>query len=351
MKDNALPARIGPLRVSRIWGRRRLDPLYDTIEELPEPVGEVWLTGSSCAFTDGRFAGRTLGEAWREMPKEWRGSRLTQLMEFPILAKFLFPELSLSIQVHPDDSYAAQHETAAGGHGKTEMWYVVAAESHAEVMVGLEEGVNEASFRQAIGDGTVEQALRRISVGEADAIFLPAGTVHAIRPGQVLCEIQQYSDITYRIFDYNRRDAQGNARELHVAKALDVVRFDMSTAGKTRPLVRHRGPVEVTYLTACRHFATERWRFTEAFDLTPSREHFDLLIFIEGEGEMVLAESQRTFHAGEAWFIPAEVAGCRIEPAGKTTLLRAYVPDLAALKRSLHQQGVNTQEMAGFLFE
>ena len=351
MNGDRLPARIEPLRVARMWGRRWLNPLYATTEELPEPVGEVWLTGRSCGFLEGRFAGRTLGQAWREMPQQWRGSRLSDEREFPILAKFLFPELSLSIQVHPDDSYAAQHETSAGGRGKTEMWYVVAADSHAAVLVGLGEGVDEASFRQAIGAGTVEQLLRRLPVSKADTIFLPAGTVHAIGPGQVLCEIQEYSDITYRIFDYNRRDAHGSLRELHVAKALDVVRFGPSQAGKTRPVVRHRGPVEATYLAACRHFAAERWRFAEPFDLTPSREHFDLLIFIAGEGEIVAGEDWREFHHGEAWFIPADVAACRFQPAVDTTLLRAYVPNLDTLKQNLRHQGVTSQEMAGFLFE
>lgn len=351
MKDDVLPARLEPLRVARIWGRRRLDPLYATREELPGPIGEVWLTGRSCPFTEGRFAERTLGDAWREMPTQWRGSRLADEPEFPILAKFLFPEHSLSVQVHPDDSYAAQHETAAGRRGKTEMWYVVAAKPGAEVMAGFEEGVDEASLRQAIDAGTVEKALRRLPVNEADTIYLPAGTVHAIGPGQVLCEIQEYSDITYRIFDYNRRDAHGNTRELHVAKALDVVRFGPSAAGKTRPAVQHRGPVEVTCLAACRHFAAERWRFAEPFNLTPSREHFDLLIFISGEGEVVVGDNRREFHPGEAWFIPAEVAGCRLEPSAATTLLRAYVPDLAALRSSLSGQGVTREEMAGFVFE
>ncbi|HVB34428.1 MAG TPA: class I mannose-6-phosphate isomerase [Patescibacteria group bacterium] len=351
MSDERLPARIEPRQVPRIWGRRWLDPLYPATEELSEPVGEVWLTGRDCRLLEGRFAGRTLGEAWREMPAEWRGTRLAGEREFPILTKFLFPELSLSIQVHPGDSYAAKYETAAGGRGKTEMWYVVAAEPHAEVMVGLEAGVDEASFRQAIGAGTLKRALRRLPTSEGETIYLPAGTVHSIGPGQVLCEVQEYSDLTYRIFDYNRTDASGKPRELHVAKALDVIRFGDSTAGKTRPVMRNRGPVEVSYLAACRHFAAERWRFAEPFDLIPAKEHFDLLIFIAGEAEVVAGESRRRFHRGEVWFVPAGLAGCRLEPAADTTLLRVYLPDLASLKRNLDRDGMTREEMAGFLFE
>ncbi|HVC00535.1 MAG TPA: class I mannose-6-phosphate isomerase [Candidatus Dormibacteraeota bacterium] len=351
MRGDALPARIEPRQVPRIWGRRRLDPVYPATDELPEPVGEVWLTGRDCRFLEGRFAGKTLGEAWRTMPIGWRGTRLAGEREFPILAKFLFPELSLSVQVHPDGSYAARHEAAAGGRGKTEMWYVVAAEPQAAVMVGLEEGMDKASFRQAIEAGTAEQTLNKLPVSEGETIYLPSGTVHAIGPGQVLCEIQEYSDLTYRVFDYNRVDAQGNPRELHVEKALDVIQFGGSSGGKTRPVVRNRGPVEVTYLAACRHFAAERWRFVEPFDLPPAKEHFDLLIFIGGEGELVAGENRREFHHGEVWFVPADSDGCRLEPRVDTTLLRAYLPDLASLKRSLREDNVTPQEMAGFFFE
>lgn len=351
MTDDRFPARIEPRHVPRIWGRRRLDPLYPASEELAEPVGEVWLTGSKCRFLDGRFAGRTLGEAWREMPEEWRGTRLAREPEFPILTKFLFPELGLSIQVHPDDPYAAIHETAAGGRGKTEMWYVVAAEPRAEVLVGLEEDVDENAFRQAIDAGTVERALRRLPTSEGETIYSPAGTVHSIGPGQVLFEVQEYSDLTYRIFDYNRTDASGKPRELHVAKALDVIRFGDSRAGKTRSAARKIGPAEVTYLAACRHFAAERWRFAEPIDLVPAREHFDLLIFIGGEGEVVTGENRRRFHPGEVWFVPADVESSRLEPAAETTLLCTYLPDLASLRRDLRQGGMTEEETAGFLFE
>lgn len=351
MRDEKLPAKIEPRQVPRIWGRRRLDPLYPTAEELPEPIGEVWLTGRDCRFVDGRFAARTLAEAWREMPKEWKGTRLTNEREFPILAKFLFPQTSLSIQVHPDDAYAARHEAAAGGRGKAEMWHVVAADPSAELMVGLNDGANQELLRRAIEGGTVEQFLRRLSAREGETVYLPAGTIHAIGPGQVLCEIQEYCDITYRIFDYNRTDAHGKRRELHVAKALDVARFGASPAGKTRPVVRHDGSVEVTHLAACRYFAAERWRFNEPFDLKPSKEHFDLLVFIGGKGKVVAGGTAKQFDRGDAWFIPADVDPCWLEPVGETTVLRAYLPDLASLKRSLSQDGLTHEEMAGFLFE
>src|SRR5580658_5993956 len=128
---------------------------------------------------------------------------------FPLLVKFLFPEDKLSVQVHPDDDYAARHEPAAGGRGKTEMWYAMRAREGSEVMVGLKAGVDREKFRRAIADGSAEECLRHITLRAGEAIFVPAGTAHTIGAGFVLCEIQEHSDVTYRVYDYNRRDAKG----------------------------------------------------------------------------------------------------------------------------------------------
>ena len=122
------PVRLEPLFVPRIWGARNLAPLFPDKQSLPEPIGEVWLTGNDCRFADGPFAGEKLGEAWPRMGDDWSGRNVSREKPFPLLAKFIFPEEKLSVQVHPDDDYARQNETAAGGVGKTEMWYVVSAD-------------------------------------------------------------------------------------------------------------------------------------------------------------------------------------------------------------------------------
>lgn len=350
MNAKPIPCRIEPRMVSRIWGRRWLDPVYTAAEELAEPVGEAWLTGEDCTFADGPFAGESLGRAWSRMGREWKGKRLEAETKFPLLAKFLFPETALSIQVHPDDAYAAHNEAAAGGRGKTEMWYAVATEAGAEVMVGFQPGVDEKAVRRSIADGSIESCLRRIEVAAGDAIYVPAGTVHTIGPGQILCEIQEPCDLTYRLFDYNRTDERGNRRELHVDKGLAVIRLDEQHAGKTRLLTQHVGPVELTYLAACRHFSVERWRFAESIELASSIEHFDLLIVLEGRGEVIVGEERRDFQHGEAWLVPADFGGFRLAPAVQTTLLRSYVPDVNTLARSLLREGVTREQMAGFLF-
>jgi mannose-6-phosphate isomerase len=348
MKAQPMPSRLEPLLVRRIWGRLWLDPLYAASQELAEPVGEVWLTGEDCRFADGPFAGKPLGQAWREMSREWKGTRFERTDTFPLLVKFLFPDLALSIQVHPDDEYAAQHESGAGG--KTEMWYAVAAEAGAEVLVGFKPGVDEKTVRRSIVDDSIENCLQRLPVSTGDTVYVPAGTVHAIGPGQIFCEIQESSDVTYRLFDYNRTDARGNRRELHVEKALDVIRFDQPGAGKTRALVQNVGPIELSYLAACRYFATERWRFVEPIELASSEDHFDLLIFLSGRGEIVVGEERREFQHGETWFVPAKFPGFRLAPATDVTLLRTYVPDIDALARNLLREGVTREQLSGFLF-
>ena len=191
-----------------------MTPLYPQKAALAEPIGEVWLTGNDCQFADGPFAGKKLAEAWPSMPAEWAGTQMNQRDAFPLLVKFLFPEQWLSVQVHPTDEYAREYEAAAGGAGKTEMWYALSARKGSSVFVGLKPQITPEEFRRRIKDGAVEECLERIPVSAGDSIFVPAGTVHTIGPGMVLCEIQENSNITYRVFDYHRKDTSGKPRAL-----------------------------------------------------------------------------------------------------------------------------------------
>ncbi len=324
-----VPLLLEPRFVPRIWGARSLEPLFPEHQNLAEPIGEVWLTGEECRFASGPFAQRTLGEAWREFPAEWRGLRLADVFRFPLLVKFLFPQEKLSIQVHPDDSYARQHSrSAAADRGKTEMWYAITAREGAGVLVGLKPGVTAASFRRSITDSTLEDLLERIPVAAGDAIFVPAGTVHTIGPGVVLCEIQEYSDITYRVFDYNRLTAEGKPRELHVEQALEVINFGEQSGGKLSPLRIHRGSVTETYFVACRYFATEKWEFAERIAAVTSPEHFDLLIFLSGSGEIESRGDFAGYAPAQVWLLPASLGAYHLVPSEPTSLLRTYVPEI-----------------------
>jgi mannose-6-phosphate isomerase len=338
------PARLDPCRVPRIWGVHSLQPFFPDAPGAAEPVGEVWLTGDACRFANGPYAGQTLGEAWPRMPTEWTGTRIASTSaahaRIPLLAKFIFPADKLSVQVHPDDAYAQEHEQAAGGVGKTEMWYVAKASAGATIRVGLRSNVTRESFARSIDAGTAEDCLQPIAVRAGDTIFIPAGTAHSIGPGVVLYEMQQHSDLTYRVFDYNRVGADGKTRELHVKKAMDVLRFDapISTdarAGRVVPIALSGGPdAERLLLVACRYFAVERWEFARPVTLETSPERFELLTSLRGTGRIAV-NHEFTYAPGQAWLVPAALGSYTLEPTEPTTLLRSYVPNLEALEQEL----------------
>jgi mannose-6-phosphate isomerase len=336
------PARLAPIFVARIWGSRDLSPLFPEHAHETDPIGEVWLTGDECKFATGEFAGRTLGEVWPSLPVEWTGTLLRGLPRIPLLVKFIFPEDKLSVQVHPDDAYAEQHEAATGGVGKTEMWYVVTAREGAAVRVGLRPNVTREAFQRAILDGTAENCLESVAVRAGDAVFVPAGTAHTICPGMVLCEIQQHSDITYRVFDYNRVGADGKPRALHIRQALEVMRFgeNATEGGLCHPIRITRTAVSETLYAACRYFATERWEFRERVAAVTSPEHFDLLVFLAGEGRIEFPGGAESYEPAQVWLLPAALGAYQIEPDTPATLLRTYVPDLNEFVQRLTDERV-----------
>lgn len=324
------PVRLEPLFVPRIWGTRSLAPLFPEKTSLAEPIGEVWLTGDNCRFADGPFAGERLGDVWPRMGEEWAG-RLASCHpnKFPVLAKFLFPEDKLSVQVHPDDDYASRHEVAAGGTGKTEMWYVVSARPGAEVRVGLKREVDPGEFRRAIAEGTAEELVERIPVQTGDAIFVPAGTAHTIGPGMVLFEIQQNSDITYRVHDFGRLDARGKPRELHIEKALDVIRFGDQRGGKASPRRGQHGREESTLLVECPYFTVVKREF-EGLVHTQSSGKLELLVFLEGSGSLSThpGETSIGYSRAQTWLVPCALRQMELAPKEPTKMLRVTAPTL-----------------------
>jgi mannose-6-phosphate isomerase len=212
-------------------------------------------------------------------------------------------------------------------------------------LVGLKPSVTREDFKRAIADGSAENCLQHVPLRAGDAIFVPAGTAHTIGPGLVLCEIQQNSDITYRVFDYNRRDAQGQARDLHIDKALEVMRFGKQSGGKIDPIRVMEAGVEKTYLASSRYFETARWEFSEPVALASSPSRFELLIFLGGSGTIRGGGGTAAYGPAQVWLIPAALGEFQIAPAAGTTLLRTYVPrhpgEFAA---SLAERGVKEAE-------
>jgi mannose-6-phosphate isomerase len=332
-------SRLAPFFVPRIWGARTLEPLF-SIPAGPEPIGEAWMTGEESVFASGPFAGQPLGKIWPLLPPEWTGTRIGNAQRIPLLIKFLFPEDKLSVQVHPSDEYARAHESGPAPVGKTEMWYAIQARSGAQIGLGLLPGVTREIFQRSIEESSVEGALQQISVRPDDAYFVPSGTPHMIGPGMVLCEIQQHSDITYRVFDFNRRQADGTLRPLHIRQALDVLNFGKSSGGQIEPVRVQQGPLAKTYLAACSYFATEKWEFSTPVAGATSSDRFELLIFLSGRGAIESSGESAPFGPAEVWLIPSTLGAYRLIPDSATTLLRTYVPDLQTFARQLAAENI-----------
>lgn len=339
-------SRLEPIFSPRLWGQRSLSPWYPDKVNLPEPIGEAWVTAFESRVTNGPFAGKTLREAWKAMPAEWRGTRHCLLPEFPVLIKFIFPNDKLSIQVHPDDAYAAKHEQAAGGRGKTEMWHLVCAERGAEILFGLKPGVNREQFLRALQANTAEQLLEHVPVQTGDTYFVPAGTQHAMGAGLVVCEVQEYSDLTYRVYDFGRVDASGKPRELHVQRAMEVTNFDGTRGGKLAPLALHSPDASKHLLAACEYFATERWDCTKTAPIESDAGEFQLFVILSGSGAFYDSERQYAFRAGEAWFFPANLSTVLLQPDRTCSVLRVTVPDPNELRKQLRNQGFDEAAIA-----
>jgi mannose-6-phosphate isomerase len=213
------PIELRPIVQERIWGVEEL-PAWYAQPEAGKRIGEVWLTAESCVAADGSWQGKSLAEMAKLHPEAMGGA------EFPLLIKVLLPREKLSVQVHPND---AEAQAMGLPRGKSECWYVLSAESGATVAVGFREEISSEQIREAIANGTLEDKLKYLPVKAGDMVYVDAGTVHAIGPGMVVLETQQYSDVTYRLYDY------GRPRELHVDAGLAVSKTK-TAAGLVEPV-------------------------------------------------------------------------------------------------------------------
>jgi mannose-6-phosphate isomerase len=336
----------------RIWGARSLAPIYPDKTNLHEPIGEAWLTGPECKIETGSLTG-PLNQAWQKMPHEWRGTDFTSQRasrEFPLLVKFLFPTDQLSIQVHPDDAYARQNE-APDAVGKTEMWHVVSAEPGATLLLGLVPEVDRGEFQSAIKQGGLEKFFQRLPVSPGDIFYVPSGTPHTIGAGMILCEVQQNSDLTYRLYDFHRLDAKGNPRDLHIQKGMAVIDFAHRKGGKVTPVALPSANHAKTYLLlACSYFASERWDFSAQHHANSDPARFELLVILNGRGNIQWSGGSCSYQQGECWFIPANLGEFSLFPESPTSILRTYVPNISAIRDQLSRYGLPNSAIKQVLF-
>ncbi len=315
-----------------IWGGRGLE--RENWKQLPEGhclVGEAWETELNTVVLNGAYAGRTLGTVVDELDVKLLGKQAISVFgkRFPLLAKFIDANAQLSVQVHPNDDYARVHE--GGKLGKTEFWYILAAEPGATVVHGFRGPTSREAVRQAIEDVTLDQLLHEETVSAGDVIYVPAGTVHAIGSGVLLYELQEYSDVTYRMYDYGRLTASGKPRELHIERSLDVARYTASAQVKAHPVILPgtQGNEE-RCLVACRYFVTRELQLKPYSAVHGRTENSCVILTSVGAEARVsygdeLAE-QVSLQRGETVVLPAALGDYRIHGSG--TLLRSYVPDV-----------------------
>jgi mannose-6-phosphate isomerase len=266
------PVSLRPIFSERVWGVETL-PKWYAQPEAGKPVGEAWLTAETCVVDAGEFEGVSLAEMTRRFPEAFAGG---DSAEFPLLVKTLFPREKLSVQVHPNDAQAG----ALGlGRGKTECWYVLSAEPGAELALGFREEISAEEIRAAIANGTLEEKLNYLPVKTGDMVFVDAGTVHSIGPGMVILETQEYSDITYRLYDF------GRPRELHVDAGLAVTRTS-SSAGLVAPVAMDG----FTRLVASDYFVVDRFATRNAGVALSASGKMQML-FALGEGVSVEGET------------------------------------------------------------
>ena len=347
---NPEPFRIEPTFSPRLWGSRALAPLFPEKANLSEPIGEAWLSDVNCRIATGSFSGISLKDAWREMPAEWRGTIFAQAGSFPLLAKFIFPKDKLSIQVHPDDAYAAAHEQAAGGRGKTEMWHIVSAMPDASLLLGLKPGTTREVFLANLENKTLENLLQRHRVAAGDTFFVSPGTQHTIGPNMVVFEAQEYSDLTYRVYDYGRKDPSGKPRELHLDKALAVTNFAGGIIEKVPSLALPTQRGTRSLLAACKYFATERAEYAGLCDCSTSKARFELLVVLQGSGEIRWTGGEAQYAPGHCWFIPANLDVFVIQPLRESSIIRTYVPDLPASKKRWQESGISADAISRTVF-
>jgi len=307
------PIKVIPAFKDYIWGGQKLRTVYGKHTDL-SPLAESWELSchpdglSTVAGSNGKTLDRYIAENPGCLGTGYDST------ELPILIKLIDAKSDLSVQVHPSDEYALSHE---GEYGKTEMWYVLDCEENASLFYGFERPVTKEEYAAAIRDGRLTDILHRVQVKPGDVFFIPAGTVHAIGAGILICEIQQNSNTTYRVYDYNRRDKDGNLRPLHVEKALEV-----SCTQPSPPLPAMNDGVDVL-LASCEYFHVRRLRVSDAYTLDVTTDSFVSLVVTGGEGRLVFDGGEMTFVKGDSLFIPAQNG--RITVEGSCELIHSTV--------------------------
>ena len=322
MKNNLYPFKFKPVYKDYPWGGSRIPETYR--RDVPPGIyAESWEIADHddgmSIVSNGSLAGQTLREILQAKPSGIMGTHVTGT-QFPLLIKLIDSKQKLSVQVHPNDETAAQY----GGEAKTEMWYLL-GDNHTQVYCGLNEGVTKESFQQAVADGTSGGTMRPVPVEKDSAVFVRGGRVHAIDEDCLILEIQQNSNTTYRIYDWDRMGNDGKPRELHIDRAIEVINWN----DRENPLIEPKILVNTENLQhlellKCEYFRLEKLTFSASLEVPMSGKTFHALFVAEGEAQISWESGTEAARAGESILIPAALGNHTLD--GNATLLRTTIP-------------------------
>lgn len=304
--ETLYPIKLDPVCKDYLWGGTRLRTEYHQ-HSSAEKVAESWVLSchpdGPAAIANGDFKGLSLSDYFEKAGKSVLGTDCEKFPYFPLLVKLIDAKKDLSIQVHPDNEYAKSHE---GGFGKTEMWYIVDCEEGAFLYYGFDHEISKEEFRERIENNTLTEVLNKVMVKPGDVLFIDSRTLHAIGAGILIAEIQQNSNLTYRIYDYGRLGADGKPRQLHIPQALDVTRRCRPSrpVGPQGQEVRDPGCTH-TLLASCEYFTVTHMKITE-HSLRAGEKSFQSIVCLNGDALILdRGKALLSFEKGDSIFIPA----------------------------------------------
>lgn len=325
MNSKLYPIKFNPILKDKLWGGNNLKNILGKSTQINK-LGESWelsgYEGDESIVVNGFLTGKNLIDLIDMYGEKLIGGNIYNQFgnSFPLLFKLIDANDNLSIQVHPNDEIAKRR---CNSFGKTEMWYVVEAEAEAELIIGFSKDCSRSEYSNALAKGEVENLLQKVPVSKGDVFFIPAGLVHAIGKGIVVAEIQQSSDITYRIYDYKRKDDNGKERELHTEEALDVIDFTASPDPKTNYNLELN---RVVPLVQCEYFTTNILHFNEEILRNYTNlNSFVVYMCVEGDFIIELNDERTIVNKGNTVLIPASITKLLLIPKDECKLLEVYV--------------------------
>jgi mannose-6-phosphate isomerase len=322
------PLRFDPIYQYRLWGGRRLAKLLSTPLPGEGPIGEAWLLSDrsdhQSLVANGPLKGRSIAQVMEQFKEQLMGNLSSRFSRFPLLLKFLDAHEMLSVQVHPSDAHPEL--IPAGDTAKTEAWVVIEAEKGSHIYAGLKSGTTAGILRQSLDDGTIADHMVYIAPKAGDAVFIPAGTVHTLGDDVVVFEVQQDSDVTFRLYDWGHVDPKTRKpRPLQVDQAFACTEFGASDSGLVAARVETTTPVERERLFDCQAFVLWRLLGQGPFTVGATAEP-RVLVCIEGSGQVTHQGTPYAVDKGDVWLLPAESGECAFQPSGEVTLLEIAIP-------------------------